>query len=521
VCFSVAWLYFDAWLGRKDYREGTKMLGFLLLSLSFLVHATQIEQSILESPLLGENVIIILTSIFRISAYLVLIAGQVIDPLQPLPKYREKTKQKGFGLERYKAKAIMVFGSVPLIEVFPFAFPLLAIATSFLYIRRATLGLEFHLRVIGYSFLILAISELLSLASLFRNTSNIAVSNLVGAFGPLWIIEHALLVLFFLILGRWIWSYLTKRLETQLFIVFTSVTLTVFLITAVFFTSVSLSNLRNDILGNLNINVKVLQYAIDSKKAETLSNTQVIAQNPEIAQAIKDSDRKKLAELTTSTLLSKQQDLLIVVSKDGAILMRADDPEKLGGSLSDDPLVKKALNNESVSSVMTKEGVMAPVVSVRASSPIVSDGERLGAVLMGTTIDNAFVDGLKEATGLDASVYGDNIRSATTFIAADGKSRWVGIKEETEKIKKDVLLDGKLYSGSANILNISYLSAFMPIKDINDVPVGMLFVGRPEVSTVQAAGALIEQTFLVTVILLILSTFPAFFISKYIIAQIK
>jgi hypothetical protein len=521
VCFAVAWLYFDAWLGRRDYREGTKMLGFLFMSLSFIVHSTQIEQSILETPILSETLINILTAIFRIAGYVILIIGQVIDPLQPLPEYRAKSRQKGFGIKNPKTQAIVLFGTIPIIQIFPFIFPLLAIVTSFLYVRRATLGLEFHLRTIGYSFGLMGLSELVGLAALFRNTTNITVSNLVEAFGPLWLIEHALLILFFLILGRWVWSYLTKRLETQLFIVFTTVTLTVFLLTAIFFTSVSLNNLRNDILKNLDINVKVLQYTIDSKKAETLSDAQVIAQNPEVIAAINDSDRKKLSDLTTATLLAKQKDTLIVVNQDGAILMRADDPEKIGGSLSDDPLIKKALTKEQVSGVVTKEGVMAPTVSVRASAPIESGEDTIGAVLVGTTIDNAFVDGLKQATGLDASVYGDNIRSATTFIAPDGKSRWVGIKEETEKIKKSVLVDGELFTGSANILNISYLSAFSPLKDINDNPVGMLFVGRPEVSTVQSAGELIEQTFLVTVILLVISIFPAYFISKYIIDQIK
>jgi methyl-accepting chemotaxis protein len=303
--------------------------------------------------------------------------------------------------------------------------------------------------------------------------------------------------------------------------VFTGVTLMVFLATAIFFTSVSLNNLRNDILKNLNINVRVLQYSIDSKRSATLSDAQVIAQNPQVIEAIQKDDRKQMADLTTATLLAKQQDVLIIVNQDGAILMRADDPEKIGGSLSDDSLIKKALDNETVSGVVTKEGVIAPTVSVRAAAPIASGDTIIGAVLVGTNIDNAFVDGLKNATGLDASIYGDNIRSATTFIAPDGKSRWVGIKEETERIKKQVLVDGELYSGTVNILNISYLTAISPILDTNNNPVGMLFVGRPEVSTIQSAGELIEQTFLVTVILMIISVFPAFAISKYIISQIK
>ena len=205
----------------------------------------------------------------------------------------------------------------------------------------------------------------------------------------------------------------------------------------------------------------------------------------------------------------------------GEVLVRADDPENIGGSLSNDLLVKKALAGQDAAGVITKEGVMAPEVSVRAATPIKSAGKIVGAVIVGTTIDNAFVDGLKTATALDASVYGNNVRSATTFIAPDGKSRWVGIKEETKKIKNRVLIEGEPFTGSAKILNIAYLVALTPLKDIDDNPVGMLFVGRPEISTMQAAANLIEQTFLVTVALLAASIVPSYFVSKYIIDQVK
>ncbi len=515
VSFAVAWLYFDAWLGRKDFREGSKCFGMFLLSLSFLVHSTAIEQSILEYPILGPETINLLTAVFRISGYLVLIFGQIADPLQPLPEYRLKK------LKKTTTIALFSIGAISPIQLIPFIFPLLAIVAGFLYLRRATVGLEHHLKPISWSLFALGFSELIGLAALFRNTDNVTLANLVAPFGLLWLIEHAMLVLAMFILGKWIWGYLIKRLETQLFMIFTTSTLAIFLLTAIFFTSVSLANLRRGLLENLKINVDVLQYTIDSKKAETLSDAQMIAQNPEVLSAVIDKNRKALAEVTVSILLAKKQAFLVVVSETGEVLVRADDPEKVGGSLSDDPLIKKALVGEEATGVVTKEGVMAPEVSVRAVTPLRSDGENIGAVLVGTTIDNAFVDGLKAATALDASVYGDNVRSATTFIAPDGKSRWVGIKEETDKIKKQVLNEGEAYAGSVKILNIAYLAAFTPLKNVDNNPVGMLFVGRPEVTTIQAAGNLIEQTFLVTVILLIFSIFPAYFISKYLVDQIK
>ncbi|MEN8252795.1 MAG: cache domain-containing protein [Patescibacteria group bacterium] len=511
VCFAVAWLYYDAWLIQKNAIEGTKSLGFLLLSISFVVASTIIEQSLLEQPLLGAETLGFIVSFAKTLGYLTLIVGQVINPIQELPSYRRK-----------KSAAILVMPLVgfPLVQVVAFIHPILATLTAFLYLRRATVGLEHHLKPISWSFFILAIKEISSLASIFRTTTNIDLLKLVSPYGSVWVIENLLLAIAMLVLGKWVWGYLIKRLETQLFIIFTTSTLSVFLVTAIFFTSVSLANLKKDILHNLEISAKVLQYSIDSKKSEVLSDAQVISQNSDVVLAAKDQKRKQLADLTSSMLLTKKQSFLTVVDENGAVLIRADDPEKIGGSLSDDRLVKKALANEAVADLITKEGVMAPELSVRASAPIYDGDKLVGALVIGTRIDNAFVDGLKSATGLDASVYADNIRSATTFIAPDGKSRWVGIKEVSPQIQKDVLKEGKLYSGAASILNVPYLAAYMPLKDINNNPLGMLFVGRTQISTLQAASKLIEQTFIVTAILLTFSIVPAYFISRYIIDQI-
>lgn len=201
--------------------------------------------------------------------------------------------------------------------------------------------------------------------------------------------------------------------------------------------------------------------------------------------------------------------------------MKAEEPERTGGSLSNDSLINRALSDNEIASVVTKEGVIAPIVAVRAATPIKSGNEIIGAVMVGVDIDNAFVDGVKKATGLDASIYADNMRSATTFIAPDGKSRWIGIKEETEEVKETVLVNGEIYTGSVKLLNVPYFAAYAPLMNIDNNPVGMLFVGRPEVSILQTASNSIELTFITTAVLLILSVLPSYFVSKYIVSQIS
>jgi hypothetical protein len=508
VFFSAAWLYFDAWSVKKEFKETLKISGLFILSLSFVTHATQIEQTILANPIFGGNGITLVSIVLRILGYGLLCAGLLIDPLQKRP-----------GEEKHTTTGAYAIWGVT--SFFAILSPILAGLTGLLYLKRATIGLENHLKPVAFSFFILSIHELLSLAQYFQNTNNVTIFNLVAPFAPLWIIQHLFLLAATILLGRWVFAYLLKRLQTQLFMIFTSLTLVIFLLTTVTFTYLLLRNLENDALSHLTTDVNILAYSIDSKKNEILSDTQVAADNPTLKKAINDNDRKALRDIASSLLLSKKESFLVITASNGSVLMRGDDPERFGDSISADSLFQKAANGESASSVVTRDGVLAPTVSLRAAVPIMDNNTIIGTVILGTDIDNTYVDEVKRATKLDASVYGGNKRSATTFISADQKSRWVGIAEENGSIKKTVLVDGKPFVGTSNILNTPYLSAFLPLKDADNVPVGMLFVGREKIEILQTAGKSIELTFIISAILLLLCIIPAYLISKFIAGQIK
>ncbi|OGM69186.1 hypothetical protein A2975_02405 [Candidatus Woesebacteria bacterium RIFCSPLOWO2_01_FULL_44_14] len=515
VLFAIFWLYFDAWLNNKDLKQSLPFLGFLLLSISFVAQALILEQELLAQPLLGAQTLSTLKSIFRIGGYLALILGQTALPLQPLPGYREK------GGKTKAAPVVFFAAGLSVTQLLAFSYPILAALTGVFYLRRATKGLEHHLKPLALAFFILSFSELTGLASVFRTTDDIILSKIVAPFGVVWIVERIVLITSLYFFGKWAWSYLLKRFESQLFIIFTTSTLLIFLVTAVSFTFAILRNVQADLSGALKTDVGVLGYTIESKKSEVLSDTEVVAQNPLIAPSLKETDLKALADIAVPTLLAKKASNLILTSSTGQVILRAEDTQRQGDSLSDDIIIKRAIAGEKVSSATVHEGATAPVVSIRAGAPITSEGEVIGAAMVGVDIDNAFVDGVKKATGLETSIYADSVRSATTILAPDGKSRFIGIKEENEEVKKTVLGEGNIYSGSVKILNVPYYAVFAPLKNIDGNPIGMLFVGKPEVSLLSTASRSIEITFITTTILLILSVFPSYLISKYITSQIK
>lgn len=514
IFFCMGWLYFDAWLFKKTLRVGLKILGYAFLCLSFLVHATVIEQTILKSPFLGPDVLYFTGLIIELAGLGLITTSLFFEGLQKVVHYQ--------GIKTNPAHTFFIFPATASFIAFPlFLAPFLAASAGLLYLRRATVGLENHLKPVSLAFFLLAFSHILSLARVFQSSSNTGIYNLFSSFGPFWIAEHIFLCLAVFIFGRWVFQYLFKRAQTQIFIVSEIFILVIFLFTTMILTSFLLKNMRDEYLFHLQTDANVLSYAVDNKKAETLSDAQMVSQNSDIVKAVEDGDKHTLRQITESILLSKKEDFLTVVSSDAKVLMRADDPGNTSDSLSDDTLVQRALMGKAVSTVTVRDGVLAPVVSIRSAVPIRAKESILGTVIAGTNVDNAFVDGVKKATGLESAVYGGSVRSATTLIAPDGKSRWVGIKEEDPFIKKAVLEEGKIFTGSTDILNVSYLAAFAPLKDVDNNPVGMLFVGKEQTGVLQAAAYSIQLTFIISVCILILSVVPARLFSNYLTGQLR
>src|SRR3989304_143685 len=229
VFFAVGWLYFDAWLEKRGRKEQIRYLGFFLLALSFLFAATQVESTLIEIPLplLVRGTIDFLLAGTRIAGYLLVIPSLIIDPIQPRPD-----------VEKYvQAIVFPAFLKFPTLPFLPLTYPVLSAWVGVLYLKKATLGLERHLKLVALSFFVLALSELISVGFIFRDTTNVTLYNLVAPFGPLWLARYITLGVAVFILGKWVFGYLLKRILSQLFMIFFTSILLIFLLTAVCFTA--------------------------------------------------------------------------------------------------------------------------------------------------------------------------------------------------------------------------------------------------------------------------------------------
>ncbi len=414
------------------------------------------------------------------------------------------------------AAGIFINFAVPQITI-----PLLATAAGWLYLRRATTGLEYHTKSVAYAFYLFAIYELLSISSLFSDSNNVGIYQLVSPLGPIWIIAHILLFIGSTILIKWAFYYLLKRINTQLFIIFTTTILTIFLLTTISFTFLLLKNISDETLSRLSTDTAVLSYAIDSKKSENKASASILAQNPEISTAITNNDRKVLSLVAEKLLISHKLTGVVITSETGQVLARGEDKDRIGDSISGDSVIKRALIGESISSITTLDGPLAPLVLVKSAVPVETLGKVVGAVLVTQALDNNFLDGIKKITGLEVAIYGDDTLSATTISDLSSDTRTLGIKTTNQDIRDTVLIKGKDYSNQIAILNSTYFASFKPLKDADNSVIGMLMAGRLSDSIFDTAGRSIELTFIMTVTLISLSTIPSYYLAKYLSDQLK
>jgi len=511
VMLMVTWLTFDSWLNRKQNKELWRWLGFLLLTISFLLRSTVVGQSTTSSLSHWQSW---LATTCQLVSYVLIIISQILDPLQPKPK----TKGLGIDDPAAPAEGEIALGVNPALVVF---LPLGSLAIAGMYYRRATKGLERHLLPVSISFLFLALSDIAALATLARHSANVTVYNLAAVFGPIWLLEQAFLLVGVVILGRWAWQYLVTRLQSQLFMIVTSMIAGIFLVVATSFTYLLIDNVRTQALDNLNIAAKTLNYAITAKQSETLSQAESLASNPDFINAVAAGDHDRLNTLTASFLASKKLSSLIITNTDGAVLIRGEDPDRHGDSISSDTAIRRAAIGTESSTVAVVAGVLAPSVLLRSTTPLKQNNLVVGAVTVGLTIGSEFVDGIKAATNLDTTIYAGEVRSATTFTAADGKSRLIGLKETDPKVLIKVLKNNQTFEGQTSSNNTSYLAVFAPLKDADNATVGMLFVGEPQAKLFETASRSVELSFLIVGLLLLLSIYPSYRVATLISNQVS
>lgn len=395
-----------------------------------------------------------------------------------------------------------------------YSLPLLCAIISLLYFYRSSMGLERHLKKVSYGFAILALFELLSLSSSFRNSIYVWLFELVAPYGVLNIVSFVLLIIGVMTLASWTWYYLLKRLSTQLFMLSMTGAVLLSLVTTGIFVTLLLKSVETESLIKLSSNAAVTSSLLEEKRLRIASETKQFAMDNEVVNAVSEGNRQVLQVKVRNQMMQTGVSSIVIVDKNGAVLLNSENEDERGASLSSDKFIEKALSGESASGYFVTSATVAPSVSLRYVSPTTG-----GAIMVSMVMDNAFVDGIKNSTGLSISIYGDKIMSATTEEVGNSKVRLMGIKEINPKVISSVYEKGEIYASSSELGDNKYLSAYVPLKNQNNEVVSVMQVSQREVAAIQAAGQAVQTTFGLIILIMILLAWPLNMICKRLVAE--
>lgn len=496
VFFATGWLYLDSWKVAKETKDDLeKSIGFFLLAFVAVVQA-----SLLEIPVLS-----LVAQIAKIIALILLIRSFATKPAIRSPK-------------NFVA---VIFPFIFLANLLvPFS-AILLLLLAFRYFQKSVEVGAREYKPIALAFLFLALFELINIAFFWQNTLNPFWSQILALYGPVWTTSRIVELVGLVILARWTWGYLRFRATAQLFILTVSAAFGFFVITTISFTFLLLHGLEQDALSHLRTDVRVVQYAIERLQKEALATATAVSENSEIKKAFSENNKANLYTPSSNLMLAYATNFLAVTNSTGKVIMRGEDKENIGDTLIFDPTVKSALGGQRLATVISQEGAIAPQIQIKSSVPLYKNTKVQGAVSTGFLIDSAFVDGIKTVTGLDISIFGGNKRAATTFVAPDGKTRFIGSLETNPDVIKTVLEKGEIFVGATNIFNKPYYVAYAPLMTYPDKVIGMIFVGKLQTELFEVAQKSLQLTFIGSMILMILSLVPAYFLSRYIKENIK
>lgn len=476
----VSWLAFDAFLIRRDFLTASRGIGFALLAVATVVHA---------SGFAADAWGYVAWALYLVGL-LVVAANLVLE--RPV--------------ERPTFKAIVVLPAFSVL--LPYLNILLAILSgliTYAAFRQYTLELKKTLRPFWMGFLFLSLGWALSI---FYRPDSLSV---------FWVIGHLAELAGFGWLVWWVWQYLQLRIREEMVLVFVSFSLLISIIVTLAFSTILIRQIESETTTGLLTDAKVLDFAVTRLREEASAKAKLLASRSDIADALVQSDFARLETLLTRSLEGENLGFLTVLDRNGDVVLRAHALTQREDNLSGERAVGQALAGKDF---VTVESSPAEKFSIRAASPL-KRGERVvGAIVAGFGFDNALVDNMKRLTGLDASILEGNLVVATTLFNPDRRTRSVGVKQTDRRVEEAVLARGEPIVLRTEILSRPFLASYLPIINADQKVVGMISSAKPQQEILTLLNATNRLTLFTVVILMLVLALPTYFVTKRLLGEV-
>ncbi len=264
------------------------------------------------------------------------------------------------------------------------------------------------------------------------------------------------------------------------------------------------------------LNTAFLVY--NTHLSEIQTQIEFVAREPDIIAAVSDGRRWNLSTSLAHRRESAGLDVLVVTDADGVVLSRAAPSREHGDDQSADQAVRHVMENRaSIAGTIVVPGdvlaleapeladrarmdiletprarpsdlnVLAKGMMLKAAAPIMAEGRLIGVVYGGVLLNRGedIVDSVKETAyagetwqGKDigtATIFQDDVRIATNVIARGG-DRAIGTRV-SEEVYDRVVSEGGRWVARAFVVDDWYITAYGPIRDLDERVIGILYVG--------------------------------------------
>ena len=264
------------------------------------------------------------------------------------------------------------------------------------------------------------------------------------------------------------------------------------------------------------LNTAFLVY--NTHLSEIQTQVEFVARDPDIIEAVSDGRRRNLSAHLAHRRQLGRLNVLAVTDADGVVLSRAAPSKEQGDDQSADQAVRHVIEKRASiagtgvipGDVLALEApeladrarmdiletprarpsdldVLADGMMLKAAAPIIAEGKLIGVVYGGVLLNRGedIVDSVKETAyagetwqGKDigtATIFQDDIRIATNVMARGG-DRAIGTRV-SEEVYDRVVREGGRWIARAFVVDDWYITAYGPIRDLDERVIGILYVG--------------------------------------------
>lgn len=309
--------------------------------------------------------------------------------------------------------------------------------------------------------------------------------------------------------------------KTQLALIFLAVACLIGVVTSIIVNSLITNQIIFEAQERVKEDLNTARYVYTSKIRDIDRTIRWTAIRHVLKKGLKERDISPIRNELEGLMAEEGLDFLTLVDRQGTVVFRFHNPPASGDSLLHDPFINSALGKKEISGTqvlsgdeLSKEGralVQKAIIQsipvpkekpamkieetsgmvLKSAHPIIDlNGEVLGVLTGGVLLNRNYeiVDRIKNIVFKDAKYKGKEIGTATVFLGdlristnvidKEG-NRAIGTRAMKE-VQEQVLGKGTPWIQRAFVVDDWYITAYEPIRDVQDKIVGILYVGMRE-----------------------------------------